>query len=205
MLHITMNGNATVEKYWEFKIMKIVNHMRNTDYYDINDDSGIRCLGVALRANGEMVAFTNTVSAYPQGILMGFGVMKEMTIVGSPLENGDISWKTFVENYNDTMISNIEFFGDYAIVAYYIFDAYEDTGDKTNNLSENSKNTDDAFNELSKIRENFMNSHNERMHEFDAAIESLNKTLKATADYDNEITQTLDKTSKELDELLNSL
>lgn len=210
MLHFTMSGNEIVEKYWETKIMKLVNRMKNTNYYDNHDHSNYRCLGVALCENGELLGFTNSLNPYQQGIVLGsYITLKEIPVRANPLVSiEDIGWKTYIENYNKGLLYNIDSLGNHAIVAYYIFDQYDDeisNGEVSNKTFDDAPDIDSAFDELSKIRENFKNSHNARMQELNDAIKSLNKTMKSVDESNDEITRTLDETGKRLDALLNSL
>lgn len=198
MLHFTMTGNTAVTNMWERKINQYVEKMPDGKFVDLYTDENIHCCGIALLVSGKVVALNQCPLCVLFPILYNRNAeMLSLSTwgVGDLNHNTNQTWEEAVEehNINRDKIRKT----DDVIVAYYIFDQYEDHPKKEDTVK-------DEFDELDAIRDKFMKSHEERMRILQDATDSLNTNMNQFNDEFKETDRQLEQISKDLDELLNS-
>lgn len=187
MLHIMISGNSAITNSWEKRMNKYIAKMPDGKFLNLHNDEIDHCCGIALLNCGDIVAL------YPRCTLNKL-IMKhdEEMVKLSTSAMSDFTrkagqtWKDAVDCHNATS-DEYNIYND-IILAYYIFDRYEDVPPRKDETST-------GIDEIGKMRETFFKNHAARM-------DALNKVFKeATEGYD-EVDAQIDASSKQLDELL---
>lgn len=200
MLHFTMTGNTAINNMCERMINRYLEKMPDGKIVNLHNDAIDQCCGIALLTSGKVVAL------YPQPLCTLKSLLydrdAEMLSL-SPWAISDLShntnqtWEEAVEEHN--AIRDKLHKTDDIIIAYYIFDHYEDRPKEEDEVDK----IDEAF---ANMHKKFMKRHEERMQTLQDAINSLNDTLNhANDDEDDSLSQQFDQIGKELDDLLDSL
>lgn len=166
MFHSVMTGSDTINSYFEHKLNYYASKMPAGKFINIHNDKTEYCPGIAVLASGEVVALFKELcclnSIYTD---RNDKVHLRTSSVGGNFHWVYPNWKVAVDNCNNSLS-----YGKFAIIAYYIFDEYEDK-----ELVSMKKSSDDSFDqlfeeviekgmkELEKTRKTFMKNHAKRM------------------------------------------